>query len=291
MPRPSDPLTRPPLATVLLLPLLVAAVSTATWGLLGTSLPKPAASSIPVVFALASVLLLERVFPLHRVWNRGVDRSDIALLLLNRGVDAGLLLGSTLLVAELADVAPALVSAWPRALPVPVQVAVGITLAEGIRYALHRLSHRPGLLGYVHETHHAPTRMYALNGPRLHPGNYLWVAAAHTAPMLLLGADIDVVITTINVTAVFVIVQHANIRLRFDGLSEIFATPDVHRWHHRREGGERAVNYAVVLVVFDRLFGTYRRPGADPAAEDIGPPLTSESGAEARTGHAASSCR
>jgi len=162
-----------------------------------------------------------------------------------------------------------LLRAWPDGLPLVLQAVLGITMAEAIRYGLHRRSHRPGLLGRVHGTHHSPARMYALNGPRLHPANQLWVGAAHAVPMLLLGASLPAVVLAANITAFFVLFQHANVRLRFDGWNRLLATPDVHRMHHRKHSPE-GVNYGIVLLVFDRLFGSYR-PAVPVGAEEIGP--------------------
>jgi sterol desaturase/sphingolipid hydroxylase (fatty acid hydroxylase superfamily) len=110
--------------------------------------------------------------------------------------------------------------------------------------------------------------MYALNGPRLHPANQLWVGMAHAVPMLLLGAPLAAVILTANLTVFFVLFQHANLRLRFDGWNRVLATPDVHRLHHRKEASD-GVNFGIVLLAFDRLFGTYR-PAQEVAADDIG---------------------
>ena len=223
-----------------------------------------------MIAALLTVLALERIYPLHRAWNRRPDRLDLLLLVVNRGVDGAILVGTAALVAALGDVAAPAGRLWPTSWPLPLQVLVGITLAELLRYAMHRYSHRPGFWWRVHRTHHEPERMYALNGPRLHPINYLWVAAAHAVPMIVLGAPVETVLLVINVTAVFVIFQHANLDLRFDGLNRVLATPDVHRFHHARRGPTEGVNYAIVLLVLDRLFGTYAAPGPQPGVEDVG---------------------
>jgi sterol desaturase/sphingolipid hydroxylase (fatty acid hydroxylase superfamily) len=158
---------------------------------------------------------------------------------------------------------------WPTRAPLLVQAVLGMTVAEAVRYLVHRLSHRPGLLGRIHRIHHQPRRMYALNGPRLHPGNNLWIAAANAGPMLLLGAQLPAVVLAANLTVFFVLFQHANLRLRFDGLHSLLATPDVHRLHHARRAG--GVNFGIVLLVFDRLFGTYQPAGAPLGPDDIGP--------------------
>ena len=61
------------------------------------------------------------------------------------------------------------------------------------------------------------------------------------------------------------VIEHANIRLwpRLDRvLSLIWVTPNVHKIHHSRQVSETNSNYANLLTVYDRLFGTYTPPGA-----------------------------
>jgi sterol desaturase/sphingolipid hydroxylase (fatty acid hydroxylase superfamily) len=256
--------------TWLIFPTLLAAVAGGSLALLSRPVPPPVVS-VAVLLALIVVISgLERLFPQHRAWNRRPDPVDLALMVFNRLVDVGVIAGTLALVGGLqrAGVRLGLLHAWPTGAPLLVQALLGITLAEGIRYALHRASHHPGWLWRVHRIHHQPARMYALNGPRLHPANQLWVGMAHLVPMLLLGAALPAVILTANLTVFFVLLQHANLRLRFDGWNRVLATPDVHRLHHRKDARED-VNFGIVLLLFDRVFGTYR-PAEEVAAGDIG---------------------
>ena len=85
---------------------------------------------------------------------------------------------------------------------------------------------------------------------------------------LLLGAPLAAVILTANITVFFVLLQHANLRLRFDGWNRVLATPDVHRLHHRKEVRED-VNFGIVLLFYDQLFGTYR-PAEEVGVREIG---------------------
>ncbi|MBL4688779.1 MAG: sterol desaturase family protein [Nannocystaceae bacterium] len=259
----------PSVATWFILPFMLAAVSVGTWKLLGTDLPRPAASGIPLLVSVVAILVLERFFPLHRAWNRRPDAADLILLVVNRGVDLALLGGTVALIAVLGDTLRG-VSLWPTSWPVALQVVAGITIGEFLRYAMHRYSHRPGLWWAVHRTHHQPERMYSLNGPRLHPLNYLWVSAAHGVPMLLLGAPVEVVLVVMNVTALFVVFQHANLKLRFDGINRVFATPDVHRIHHARQIVGIGANFSIVLVLVDLIFGTYAPADTEVAVDGIG---------------------
>jgi sterol desaturase/sphingolipid hydroxylase (fatty acid hydroxylase superfamily) len=253
-------------------PALVALVVGATMRLLGSGLPRPAVSLAVLLGSLAIVLGLERVAPLHRAWNRFPDRLDLVLVVVNRVVDVAVLGGTVALLARLesAGVRSPALHLWPTRWPLPAQALLGIVIGELVRYGFHRLSHKPGFLGRVHRTHHEPRRMYTLNGPRLHPVNQLWLAVANVMPMLLLGAALPAVILALNITVFFVLFQHSNVRLRFDGLNRIFATPDTHRAHHVREQVGEGVNYGIVLLVFDMLFGTYRAAPPDPGESDIG---------------------
>jgi len=254
----------PPAFTWFVLPSLVAVIGVVTWVLLTkTSLPKPAASSLPLLGCGLLIWGLEQLYPAHASWNRRPEGKDLLLLVVNRLVDAALL-ATVITLTGMAVERFGLSLPWPRHWPVPAQVALGLVVAELLRYAMHRWSHRPGFWWRVHRTHHEPDRMYVFNGPRLHPANYLWVAGAHGVPTLMLGAELDVVLVLVNVTALFVIVQHANLRLRFTGLNQVLATPDVHRLHHARDMPARGVNYAIVLLIVDRIFGTYAPPRAVP---------------------------
>jgi sterol desaturase/sphingolipid hydroxylase (fatty acid hydroxylase superfamily) len=254
------------LASWLVFPALLAIVAAATLALAGRGLPPPAVAAAVLGGAVGVVMLLERIVPFHRAWNRRPDPLDVALLLGNRLVDVAVLAGTLALLGAL-DLAALRV--WPTSWPLPLQALLGIALAELARYGFHVASHRPGLLGRVHRTHHEPGRMYSLNGPRLHPANQLWLAIANLVPMLVLGAAPAALLLAMNVTVFMVLFQHANVRLRFDGWNRILATPDVHRHHHARDG--RDVNFGIVLLVWDRLFGSYAPAGeTDVPVDGIG---------------------
>lgn len=251
--------------------LLVAVVLTAS-SLLERGIPLPLVSTSVLLGTIGVLFVLERLSPLHPEWSRRPERLDLVLLIVNRGVDIGVLALTIGLLAALQarGVNLAFLRVWPAEAPLVVQAGLGVVIAEGIRYVMHRLSHTPGLLWRVHRTHHQPTRMYALNGPRLHPGNYLWIAIANSVPMLLLGAPLPAVVLAAVMTSFFVLFQHANLRLPLAGWNLVFATPDVHRLHHARRHAHDGVNYGIVLLIFDQLFGTYQPATGEVAADGIG---------------------
>lgn len=258
---------------ILILPTVLSGVVALTLGLLQRGVPAGAIVPVALLAVASALLILERLAPLHRAWNRRPEWLDVLLLLGNRLVDVVVIAGVLALLSALhaSGIRMQLLSTWPTHWPLLAQAALGMIMAEAIRYLMHRLSHRPGFLGRVHDTHHAPQRMYTLNGPRLHPLNQLWISVANTVPMLAFGAQLPAVVLAATLTASFVLLQHANLGLRFVGWNLIFATPDVHRMHHLREASAKGANYGIVFLVFDHLFGTYLPERRITEATGIGP--------------------
>ena len=55
--------------------------------------------------------------------------------------------------------------------------------------------------------------------------------------------------------------QHANVAVDSGPLNRIFATPDLHRWHHSEVYEEGDTNYGAVLSIWDQLLGSWFWPG------------------------------
>jgi sterol desaturase/sphingolipid hydroxylase (fatty acid hydroxylase superfamily) len=127
----------------LVFPLLLAAVAAGSLALLHR-LPPPAVSLAVLVALIIVISGLERLVPQHRGWNGRPEGLDLFLIVFNRLVDVGLVAGTLALAGGLQRAGVPL-RAWPGGAPLLAQALLGITLAEGIRYVLHRRSHRPGL--------------------------------------------------------------------------------------------------------------------------------------------------
>src|SRR4029450_12642955 len=120
--------------------------------------PPPGVSLVVLVVLVLVISALERLAPQHRAWNGRPEAMDLFLIVFNRLIDVGLIAGTLALAGGLQRVGVPLsvLHAWPAGAPLVVQALLGITVAEGIRYVLHRRSHRPGLLWRVHRAHHQP---------------------------------------------------------------------------------------------------------------------------------------
>lgn len=215
-----------------------------------------------IVAAVGAIIFAEwrlRLDPAIGRWTPDT-RTDLCHLIVNSAIPQGFaLLLATLTIALIPDG-----GIWPARWPLEAQVVLAIGLSELGVYAMHRACHHRAFLWRFHRVHHTSTGLYWLNQVRFHPLDLLWMHAIAIGPVVLLGAPP----ATVAVLAVFgqigAFLQHANLRGDFGRLSAVFNTPDLHRWHHSTVPTEANHNFGGTLVVWDRLFGTWRKPAGAP---------------------------
>lgn len=245
-------------------PSIVAGALALASALLASDTPPAVTTTLAFVATLAVTFALERRWPHDSTWAPSASeaRQDLAYLGL-----AALLSPVARVAAELlASIATVVLAGWlapsaPHvAWPTWVRVLVALALADLGKYALHRLAHETTWLWPYHAEHHAPTRLHALNGVRLHPVNLLWNLVLDAAAPLLLGLDAHSAALLATFRGAVSILQHANVALRPGLLSWVLSTPDLHRWHHATDLRDANANYGSTLIVWDVLFGTRRLP-------------------------------
>jgi len=217
---------------------------------------------------LAAVFVpLERLFALRpgKLWREGT------------GADLGYYFLGGLVVSMFLGV-PLGVMAWiaHRLLPYPMQTAfdgvpfwpralAALVAGEIGYYWGHRLMHTVPLLWRFHAIHHSPEHIDFLVNSRAHPVDLVFSRLCSFVPIYALGlarpanpADsmIPVIVTLAGIVWAFFI--HANVRWRFGPLEWVISTPGFHHWHHAMEPANR--NYASMLPVLDRIFGTAHLP-------------------------------
>ena len=255
----------------LVLPVLVASAMGGLAFALHAGIPIPIALAAGGLIFGGSVLALERWLPHAREWQR--PQRDLVTDALHLAV-TGLAVGS---IPQLVLEGPVL-SVWPAGAPLAVQVALALLGKDLFVYGAHRLLHRA--LWRVHAIHHSAPRLYWLNAWRAHPLEGLLTATFALAPLVLLGAPAEVALYAWAFTAVFGLVQHSNIELRGGALNWIFATAELHRWHHSRDPREADRNFGQIFILWDTLFGTRYLP-------DRAPPVTVGIAADFPSGYAA----
>ena len=161
----------------------------------------------------------------------------------------------------LARVRPAALGAQVAAWPLPVQGAVALVVGELLVYGLHRAFHAVPLLWRFHSVHHNTEHLDWLAAHREHPVDGLLVQLAMNLPALWLGVSLRPLAALIVFRGVWAVMIHSNTRLPLGPLGFLFGAPELHHWHHRRDG--KVQNFANLAPWVDWLFGTYHRPDAE----------------------------
>ena len=147
---------------------------------------------------------------------------------------------------------------------------------EFFYYWLHRAGHRVRWFWSNHAVHHTP---YQLNlGASLRIGAFGRVTGVSIflMPMVWMGFDLRLLATALTLNLLFQFWIHATWIPKLGWLEGWLNTPSAHRVHHAANLEYLDGNYGGVLVVFDRLFGTYIRERDDlPCRYGLVKPMTS----------------
>jgi sterol desaturase/sphingolipid hydroxylase (fatty acid hydroxylase superfamily) len=239
-------------------------------------------AAIPLFLALiAAELWIARArgLPVHRL-NDSIADLGCGVLSQVTGIFIKLLsLGAYALVAEHWAVqgwfaVPAVPDADPLSLlttppfvaiavrPAAVWVTVFLLVDLG-QYLLHRLSHRVSLLWACHVVHHSSEELnyaVALRNSSLH-GLFLWV---FFLPLALVGVPWRIVGVCYALNVVYQFWLHTRLVGRLGPLELVLNTPSHHRVHHGVDPKYLDRNYGGVLIVWDRLFGTFQLEEEEP---------------------------
>lgn len=160
---------------------------------------------------------------------------------------------------------------WPLGWPLVLQIVLAVAIYEGVSYWQHRFFHRaPSFWGF-HALHHSGPHLNVFRGVRFHAVDLAVPTFIGYLPLLLLGAP-ERMMTILNVViGAFGVTQHANFRMRTPRwLDAVVCTPVLHRQHHARRIDESECNYGTTVMMWDRLFGTYRGATTPDGPEDVG---------------------
>jgi sterol desaturase/sphingolipid hydroxylase (fatty acid hydroxylase superfamily) len=215
------------------------------------------------VAAAALLVACEQWVPFDREWGSAIrgSRTDFLYVIVASAMDKAIFV---VCVTTIASIGGALaehlgISVWPSSWSLGFQVAAALLIADVATYLRHRLFHRSDLLWRFHRIHHSMTELYWIRSAYTHPLEQLCILTAIMLPISLLGAGGQVVAVVAFLFGLSGLLQHANVNARSSVLNYVFATPEVHRVHHRADDGSYS-NFSAFFVLMDLLFGTYRRP-------------------------------
>lgn len=139
----------------------------------------------------------------------------------------------------------------------PLALLAVIVGVDFIYYWFHRSSHAVRLMWATHGVHHSSTELnlsaaYRLGWTELLSGSWLFLLVPvwlGVSPLLVTGAF------AINLTFQFIL--HSRLIGRLGPLEWLFNTPTHHRVHHAMNETLLDRNFGGILIVWDRLFGTF----------------------------------
>jgi len=147
-------------------------------------------------------------------------------------------------------------------LPIWAKLFISVALYDLTAYWVHRGTHKIPLLWRFHRVHHSDTTMDSSTVFRFHPIELILVfGIGNIVTAALFGTDVFSMALYYFILYVFFFIEHANLkypRWLNSTLGLIFVMPDHHRVHHQQDQFYTDSNYADILIIWDRLFGTFK---------------------------------
>lgn len=240
--------------------------------LLAAGVPDYGALGIMSLAMWGLLAVSERRWPRVPAWRAPDGQVGKDLLHTVFGFLLGSMLGSALATEGLGRLVGS-TAWWPDAWPLAFQVLLALTVFEIGSYGQHRLVHRLPWAFPFHAVHHNPRRLVLLKTTRNHALDIGTATFLSIAPLALLGASPRVILWVNVLNNVSALIQHANLRMPTPRwLDLIVSTPRNHQLHHGRSLVDSNRNYAMNLMLFDHLFGSFAWRGERLGADGCGLP-------------------
>ena len=243
-------------------------------------------AQVCVVLLLLTMVFapLERLFSVRRArffytgWATNLGWYFVAAL-------TPLLILAPILAAVAAVFRTVLPEPWTSAasaLPEGWRMALALVVGEFGFYWGHRWSHEWKWLWRFHAVHHSAEHIQFLVNTRAHPvdtiftrlcGLCLLYATCLADPAGPHPTLIPTIVLFVGSLWSYFI--HANIRWRLGPLEHVISSPAFHHWHHTR-ADHKDRNYASMLPIYDRLFGTFYLPKHWPAEYGTETPMPAD---------------
>jgi sterol desaturase/sphingolipid hydroxylase (fatty acid hydroxylase superfamily) len=138
-------------------------------------------------------------------------------------------------------------------------------LEEFAYYWLHRCSHRSAFIWATHRIHHSPNELTFSTAYRENVAPLIYPSWAFFMPLVWIGFPPLAVFGMYAANLFYQFWIHTTLVPPLGPIEGILNTPSAHRVHHASNAEYLDKNYGGVLMIYDRLFGTYQPE--DPAIE------------------------
>lgn len=167
------------------------------------------------------------------------------------------------------SLAPSALTQPLAGLPFGVKLALVLLFGELGGYLYHRAAHANPWLWRLHAVHHSPAELDWVSAHRQHTLEAAALLIIANVPAAMLGVAPSSALLVVVLQRLHTALVHANLALPEGRWERLIAGPRFHRWHHERDGAP--ANFASLLPMLDRLFGTYRLPAGQPASLGFAP--------------------
>ena len=219
--------------------------------------------SIPIFFALIAIELIAAKVMARKVYRLNDSLDDINCGVISRvrgiltlGIGGLIYIGSFELGRQLG--LPELEStSW-------VTWVVALFGVDFAYYWFHRHSHEVNFLWAAHIVHHQSedyNLAVALRQSAFQGLFNIW----YYAPLALIGVPLGVYATSVSLNTLYQFWIHTRLIGRLPRpIEAVFNTPSHHRVHHGADPKYLDRNYAGVLIIWDRMFGTFQPEEEEP---------------------------
>jgi len=138
---------------------------------------------------------------------------------------------------------------------------LGFFAVEFAYYWLHRCGHEIRWMWASHSVHHSPTSITFSGAYRLAITGVFSGLFVFFLPLMVLGFAPKMIFIIFGLNLVYQFFLHTELVPQLGILEKVLNTPSHHRVHHAINEGYLDKNYGGILIIFDRMFGTF-------AAED-----------------------
>ena len=142
-------------------------------------------------------------------------------------------------------------------------VALVVVFADITYYWEHRIAHEVRLLWTQHAVHHSSRDMNIITGVRFGPLEGLWSLVAHL-PLAFMGFAPEAIVFGIVAVLAYQTWLHTELIGKLGPLEWILNTPSHHRVHHGRDAKYLDRNYGGILIIWDRIWGTFQEEEETP---------------------------
>lgn len=149
-----------------------------------------------------------------------------------------------------------------------------LILQDFFYYWFHRASHRTRWMWAAHVAHHSSERMNfstAFRQSLMYPIAGMWL---FWVPLVIIGFEPKWVIFAVLLNLGLQFFVHTQWVRTLGPLEYLFNTPSHHRVHHGRNPQYIDKNYAGVLIIWDKLFGTFE-PEVETVRYGVTKPINS----------------